>query len=123
MENKQSKYSGVYNIILVGDIAVGKTCLVSRYFIGYFVESCYCTNGIDNKVCDYLKNKERFKIIFWETSGAYIFVSFIKQYLRKGPLGDFCSIKLWPNICKSTNYKTSFTMLLIVINVKLLIEK
>lgn len=123
MENKKSEYSKIYKVILVGNSMVGKTCILSRYFDDRFYDKHLCTIGVDMRSSIYIKNEEKIKINFFDTSGVNRFDSMVKFYL-KGAQGaifvfsfddrkSFDSIKYWIETYKSAKNRTRTTMLLL----------
>ena len=129
MTDKESETSpeqgiaGVYNIITIGNCAVGKTCLTKRYNGKEFEETHLTTVGLDMTTKTYVKNGKNYNIKFWDTTGQERFASLAKQYLRKAQgvlfvysIDDkqtYDSIKKWMDMLRSANSKEYIAMALV----------
>lgn len=129
MADKESETSpeegiaGVYNIITIGNSAVGKTCLTARYNGKMFVDTYITTVGLDMTTKTYVKNGKKYSIKFWDTTGQERFASLAKQYLRKAQgvlfvysIDDkqtYDSIKKWVDMLRSANSRESIAMALV----------
>ena len=129
MTDKESETSpeqgiaGAYNIITIGNSAVGKTCLTGRYNGKIFVEAHITTVGLDMTTKTYVKNGKNYNIRFWDTTGQERFASLAKQYLRKAhgvlfvySINDkqtYDSIKKWMDMLRSANSKEYIAMALV----------
>ena len=71
-----------YKIILVGDISVGKTNLLTQYVDGENPKKANSTIGIEfkNKIIE--KNGRKIKLQIWDTCGQEKFMSITKNYFR-----------------------------------------
>lgn len=72
-----------FKIILLGDIAVGKTSVLSRFTKNSFSEDYKCSVGVDlqsKKV--FIDEKTGVFLIFWDTCGEERFKSVSRQYYR-----------------------------------------
>ena len=74
-----------YNIISLGDSAVGKTCIFQRLLNEEFREDYKPTlGGINYNIPYYMKfKKQKYKLLFWDTGGQEKFHSLTKNYFRK----------------------------------------
>ena len=81
-ENTEDDKPIKYNIISLGDSAVGKTSIFIRLKKEKFIDEYKCTIGVD--CFDYhVKYKNRkYKLIFHDTSGQEQYKSLTKSYLR-----------------------------------------
>jgi len=72
-----------YKVILVGDVSVGKTNLLTQYVDGEFSEKDNSTIGIEfkNKIIE-LKNGRKIRLQIWDTCGQEKFMSITKNYFR-----------------------------------------
>ena len=72
-----------YKIILVGDVSVGKTNLLTQYVDEKFAENIISTVGIEfkNKIIE-LENGRNIRLQIWDTSGQEKFISLTKNYFR-----------------------------------------
>lgn len=70
-----------YKIILLGDIAVGKTSVVSRFINNTFTETYKCNIGVDyrSKTITF-DNKTGYELNLWDTCGEERFRSVSRQY-------------------------------------------
>lgn len=76
MSQKQKSYK----ILVLGEIAAGKTCLIIRYTNGNFQEDSISTIGVDVKSKDVTVNKVKYKFNIWDTAGQEKFYSIGKTY-------------------------------------------
>ena len=112
-----------YSIITIGDAAVGKTCLTSRFFKNEFNPVYLTTIGIDNSSKKIVKGDKTYLITVWDTTGQERFTQLAKQYLRKANGVFFVfsydnkdslhSIKKWLDILKNANTKQSICLMLL----------
>ena len=95
ISNKLSTFSGIINIILLGNSTVGKTSFIRRFFTNSFYENTLITLGIDvEKTLIKFPNKY-YKLEVWDTAGQEKFRTIPKKYYSKGDgffiLFDLCN--------------------------------
>ena len=112
-----------YKIILVGDISVGKTNLLTQYVDEKFTENNISTVGIEfkNKIIE-LKNGMKIRLQIWDTSGQEKFMSLTKNYFRGCNLAlfvfdvtnkaSFDDIQMWLDSFKDVNGEKSKRVLI-----------
>jgi small GTP-binding protein len=91
-----------YKIILIGDVSVGKTNLLTQYVHGKFAEKTNNTIGIEfkNKIIE-IKNGRKIRLQIWDTCGQEKFMSITKNYFRG------CSAALFVfDVTKRKTYKS-----------------
>ena len=91
-----------YKIILIGDVSVGKTNLLTQYVDGKFTEKINNTIGIEfkNKIIK-IKNGRKIRLQIWDTCGQEKFMSITKNYFRG------CSAALFVfDVTKRKTYKS-----------------
>lgn len=72
-----------YKIILLGDIAVGKTSILSRFISNSFSEVYKCNVGVDFKAKTiYLDDKKGADLNIWDTCGEERFRGVSRQYYK-----------------------------------------
>ncbi|KAH0788366.1 ras-related protein RABE1c-like [Histomonas meleagridis] len=69
-------------ILLIGESAVGKSCLLLRYTDGKFQESFMTTIGVDFKTKHIKVDDKDVKLQIWDTAGQEKFRSITKAYYR-----------------------------------------
>ena len=74
--------SGSLSLVLVGDQAVGKTCLVNRYFKNKFDASTLSNIGIDKDIKFVKIGEEELKLTVWDTVGQERFRALPKKYYQ-----------------------------------------
>lgn len=81
-------YDHLFRYIIVGDISVGKSCLMMQFTKSTFKTQYYATLGVEfgGKTID-VKGK-RVKIQIWDTAGQETFQSITRSYY-KGAIGAF----------------------------------
>lgn len=99
-----------YKVLLIGDMAVGKTCFLVRFCDGSFTDGHISTIGVDYK-SKFIKYKDQdIKLEIWDTAGQERFKCITRNYF-KGSDGiiifyditrrdTFTSIKSWVNSIK-----------------------
>lgn len=73
----------LFNVILLGDVSVGKTSIFKRFITGDFTGNNECTLSVEYK-SKYLKLDENLyaEVIIWDTLGAEKYKSITKQYFK-----------------------------------------
>ena len=73
----------LYKILLLGDSAVGKSCLLLRYCENSFQESHLTTIGLDFRLKTInLEDKRKIKVQIWDTAGEDRFRAITRNYYR-----------------------------------------
>lgn len=83
---KQEDYS--FKIVIVGDCAVGKSNLLSRYIKNEFNSESKSTIGVELSTKIYQINHKIIKLVIWDTAGQERFSSVTSAYY-KGAHGAF----------------------------------
>lgn len=76
MSQKQKSFK----ILVLGEIAAGKSCLIIRFTNGNFREDTTATIGVDVKTKDVTVNKQKYTLKIWDTAGQEKFYSIGKTY-------------------------------------------
>ena len=86
MEDDQSEM--VFKVVLVGDVSVGKTNIVSRYIRNEFHEDSKSTVGVEFLSKQFQVEGHSIKAQIWDTAGSEKFRSITNQYYKgaKGAL-------------------------------------
>ena len=112
-----------YKIVLVGDVSVGKTNLLTQYVDKKFSENNISTVGIEfkNKIIE-LENGRKIRLQIWDTSGQEKFMSLTKNYFRGCNLAlfvfdvtnkaSFDDIQMWLDSFKDVNGEKSKRVLI-----------
>jgi small GTP-binding protein len=98
-------YMDIYKCVLIGDSAVGKTCILERLTQNRYSESRELTIGVDFG-STYLGNEpNRKKLLIWDTAGQERYKALVRAYYRTamiyifvydiGNLESFNNIKDW----------------------------
>ena len=70
-------------IVILGNICVGKTCILNRFADNSFGDQYQPTIGLDYRVKQMLlSNKKTVKIQIWDTSGEERFLSLTKNFFK-----------------------------------------
>ena len=73
----------IYKLLLLGDSAVGKSCLLLRYCDEKFQDIHLATIGLDFRLKTiYLENNKKIKVQIWDTAGQDRFLAITKNYYR-----------------------------------------
>jgi small GTP-binding protein len=100
-------YDKTCQILLLGDMAVGKTCLINRYTNGVFREEYISTVGIDFYTKQEEINNKTVQVKIWDTVGQERFRALTHNYYRNADgimllfdsnnLDSFKHLNLWLN--------------------------
>ena len=71
-----------YKIVVIGDIGVGKTSILSRFRYGSFESDYMPTLGIDFFTKNLFFEDKTIRLILWDTAGQERFRSLIPSYLK-----------------------------------------
>ena len=69
-------------ILLIGDVGVGKTSILTKYCNNYFPEGIEPTMGIEFKIKILQRDNFKVKLQIWDTSGQEKFKSITQNYFR-----------------------------------------
>ena len=104
-------YDKTCQILLLGDMAVGKTCLINRYTNGVFKEEYTSTVGIDFYTKPEEINNKTVQVKIWDTVGQERFRALTPSFLRNAEgvvivfdvtsQESFDNVKGWINSVKS----------------------
>ena len=109
-------------ILLIGDVDVGKTSILTRYFNNNFSEVTESTIGIEFKTKIFKRDNLSIKLQIWDTSGQERFKSITQNYFRDadGLLyvfdvtneNSFKSIENWLKMSNDNNNKDFIKILI-----------
>ena len=104
-------YDKICQILLLGDMAVGKTCLINRYTNGVFKEEYISTVGFDYNLKQEEINNKTVLVKLWDTAGQERFKTLTPSFLRNAEgviivfdvtsQDSFDNVKGWINSIKS----------------------
>lgn len=120
----KTKADHVFKILLLGDSAVGKTCLLLRYCDDVYSESHVATIGLDYRVKTIEIDNKKIKLQIWDTAGQDRFRSITQSYY-KGSHGilllydvtdsiTFQNVKQW--VIQIREYSPKEVILILVAN-------
>ncbi|XP_022089813.1 ras-related protein Rab-10-like isoform X5 [Acanthaster planci] len=97
-------YDWLFQLILIGDSGVGKTCVLLRFVNDEFKTSYISTIGIDFKIKTVELQGKKIKLQIWDTAGQERFHTITTSYYR-GAMGimlvyDITQEKTFDNIAK-----------------------
>ncbi|CAI5447828.1 unnamed protein product [Caenorhabditis angaria] len=72
----------LFKIVLIGDMGVGKTCVVQRFRNGTFVDRQGTTIGVDFTMKTLVVDGKRVKLQIWDTGGQERFRTITQSYYR-----------------------------------------
>jgi len=75
-------YKYLFKIVLVGNTAVGKTCLVRKFTQGIFPPGQSATIGVDFMIKTVKVVDDKIKLQIWDTAGQERFRSITQSYYR-----------------------------------------
>ena len=80
--DEEKRFTAVYKIVTLGEAAVGKTSLVTKYVTGKFERDYRKTLGIDISTWDADLDQGLFKLLIWDLAGQDIFVDLRTRYCQ-----------------------------------------
>jgi len=81
-QRMSKQYDRVLKIMLIGDSAVGKSCLLLRFSDDQFANSYVTTIGIDFKIKTLTLDGKRLKLQIWDTAGQERYRAITNAYYR-----------------------------------------
>uniref|UniRef100_A0A7E4VMI6 Ras-related protein Rab-43 n=1 Tax=Panagrellus redivivus TaxID=6233 RepID=A0A7E4VMI6_PANRE len=72
----------LFKIVLVGDMGIGKTCVVQRFKNGTYIEKQGTTIGVDFTMKTLVIDGKRVKLQIWDTGGQERFRTITQSYYR-----------------------------------------
>jgi small GTP-binding protein len=79
---EEKRFDAVYKLVTLGEAAVGKTSLVSKYVTGKFHRDYHRTLGIDISTYDAKIDPNLFKLLIWDLAGQDIFRDLRTRYCQ-----------------------------------------
>lgn len=124
-------YDYLFKILIIGDSAVGKSCLLLRFADDTYTDSYISTIGVDFKIKTVEVDGKRIKLQLWDTAGQEKFRTITSAYYR-GAHGimivyditnkdTFENVKMW--IQEIERYTPTVPMKLLVGNKNDLVDK
>ncbi|KAL8160755.1 hypothetical protein V2J09_002292 [Rumex salicifolius] len=77
-----SEYDYLFKLLLIGDSAVGKSCLLLRFADDSYVDSYISTIGVDFKIRTVEQDGKTVKLQIWDTAGQERFRTITSSYYR-----------------------------------------
>ncbi|CAI8026535.1 Ras-related protein Rab-8B [Geodia barretti] len=75
-------FEALLKVVIIGDTAVGKTCLILRYTQDLFRENFLSTIGVDFKTKTVELNDKKYKLQVWDTAGQERYNTIRKGFYR-----------------------------------------
>lgn len=75
-------YDDVYKVLLLGDVAVGKSCIFLRYTENCYTENHISTIGLDFRTIPLQISSESIGLQLWDTAGQEKYFSITKNYFK-----------------------------------------
>ena len=69
-------------ILILGDTAVGKTCLLLKYIDGFFPETYMSTIGVEYKLKKINKNNTNINLEIWDTCGQERYKGLARSFMK-----------------------------------------
>ena len=109
MENNDQDAKAV-KIILLGDSAVGKTCIINRYLNNEFISEATSTLGSISNKKEVIKNERKYSMNIWDTTGQEKYRSITNLFINGSNIvilvysidskSSFESLDFWYNSVK-----------------------
>lgn len=75
-------YDVLLKVLIIGDSAVGKSSIMSRYADSSYTDSYISTIGVDFKIRTTDHNDKKIKLQIWDTAGQERFRTIVSSYYR-----------------------------------------
>uniref|UniRef100_A0A183BK99 Ras-related protein Rab-43 n=1 Tax=Globodera pallida TaxID=36090 RepID=A0A183BK99_GLOPA len=72
----------LFKVVLIGDMGIGKTCVVQRFKNGTYIEKQGTTIGVDFTMKTLMVEGKRIKLQIWDTGGQERFRTITQSYYR-----------------------------------------
>ncbi|KAM9818686.1 ras-related protein Rab-33B-like isoform 2-T2 [Syngnathus typhle] len=89
-----------FKVLVIGDSAVGKTCLTHRLCAGQFPNSAEATIGVDFREIVLDIDGEMIKLQLWDTAGQERFLLFVYDVTCRA---SFNSLSAWVEECRQNS--------------------
>ena len=119
MENNDQDAKAV-KIILLGDSAVGKTCIINRYLNNEFISEATSTLGSISNKKEVIKNERKYSMNIWDTTGQEKYRSITNLFINGSNIvilvysidskSSFESLDFWYNSVKEKLERQNFLL-------------
>ncbi|CAG0923416.1 unnamed protein product [Notodromas monacha] len=82
LSSAEEPFDFLFKIVVIGDVGVGKTCVVHRFTTGGYVERHGNTIGVDFSMKTIMIDGKRVKLQIWDTAGQERFRTITQSYYR-----------------------------------------
>ena len=82
LDSKNQEPSTLFKLIIIGDSAVGKSCLMHRVTTNEFIEDHEVTVGVEFGALMVRLEEQIFKLQIWDTTGQESFKSITKIFYK-----------------------------------------
>ncbi|CDW53038.1 Ras family protein [Trichuris trichiura] len=82
LQEPEDSFDFLFKIVLIGDMGVGKTCVVQRFKNGTYIERQGTTIGVDFTMKTLIIDGKRVKLQIWDTGGQERFRTITQSYYR-----------------------------------------
>ena len=123
------KFDKTCQLLIIGDTAVGKTSIISRYANGTFKEEYIATVGLDYSIKQEIIDDKSIQIKIWDTAGQERFKSLTQNYFRNAEgviltfdvtsSESFGNLKYWISSFKENMEKKNIFIPVIIIGNKI----
>ena len=123
------KFDKTCQLLIIGDAAVGKTSIISRYVNGTFKEETLVTVGLDYFAKEEIIDDKSIQIKIWDTAGQERFKSLTQNYFRNAEgviltfdvtsTESFGNLKYWISSFKENMEKKNIFIPVIIIGNKI----
>ena len=123
------KFDKTCQLLIIGDTAVGKTSIISRYANGTFKEEYIATVGLDYSIKQEIIDDKSIQIKIWDTAGQERFKSLTQNYFRNAEgviltfdvtsTESFGNLKYWISSFKENMEKKNIFIPVIIIGNKI----
>ena len=80
--NKYYEYDDLYKLLIIGNSAVGKSCMLMRFSENQFTENFYNTVGVDFKLKEIELKGKTVRLQIWDTAGQDKFRTITTSYYK-----------------------------------------
>jgi len=119
-QSDKARNSNQIKVIMVGSMAVGKTCLIAHYQSGKFLSDLPSTSGSSYVQIKKVINGKKYNLNLWDTAGQEKYDSLTKIFTKNANIiilvysivdkKSFAALDKWLNLVKETNNEEDFVL-------------
>ena len=120
MSEKENEIHSEIKVIILGSVGVGKTCLITRYKTGKFLQNIPSTFGSNFVKINKTINNKKYIFNLWDTAGQEKYNSLTQTFTKNAKIvilvysiidkKSFLSLDNWLKLVKEGNGETGYVL-------------